>query len=42
VQNKKHYIKNVKELKAKAKENYKSNPEKKGSITHLFKHAVWH
>jgi len=42
-QNKKHYIENIKELKAKAKENYKSNPEeKKGSITHLFKHAVWH
>jgi len=28
-QNEKHYIKNIKELKAKAKMNYKSNPEKK-------------
>jgi len=34
-QNKKHYIKNIKELKAKAKKNLqKKSRGKKGSITH--------
>jgi len=34
-QNKKHYIKSIKELKAKAKKNYKSNPERKRQL-HAF------
>jgi len=35
-QNKKHYIKNIKELKAKAKKNYKSNPEEKKAASRIY------